>query len=133
MTKTLNNKLVASRKVGFSSSQIAAAVSSTATADGTGTGQIADTTVVVQPVGVDSQAGYKITLPTTTQIGKRILFLPTLYPYHIVTDEALTKLNGLPTGASVGDMTVGSMVAVEMVCVADAAWIITLGVGALAT
>lgn len=113
----------------FTSTELAAAVTRTATSDGTTTAIVATTDKVVAAVGVTGQANYFLVLPAPV-VGKRLLFLPSPYAYKIATSGNTIGING--TTSTPAKLTVAAATTIELVCTSATNWVVTVGSGAVA-
>lgn len=129
MTKISNQTRIKAIAAGYTTAELAAAVTRTATSGGGTTGVIDATTKVVDAVGVQSQAAYALTLPVPV-VGKKILFTPSVYAYVIQTSGNSIGINDI-TGTP-AKLTVAAATTIELTCTSLTNWAITIGGGAVA-
>ena len=129
MDKISNQTRKKAVNAGFTAAEIAAAVTRTATVAGATTGVIAVTDKVIAAVGVTGQTGYFLTLPAPV-VGKRLLFLASVYAYKIQTSGNTVGINGV-TGTPAA-LTVAAATAIELVCTSATNWAVRVGGGAVA-
>lgn len=129
MDSVKNNTRKKANVGSYTSTELAAAVTRTATSDGATTGVIAITDKVIAAVGITGQTGYWLTLPAPT-IGKRLLLLPSPFAYKIATSGNTIGINGI-TGTP-AKLTVAAATCIELVCTSATNWVVVNGSGAVA-